>query len=240
MTKKLYIPGANTPFELSRSKIDLFMECPKCFYLDRRIGIQRPPGYPFSLNNAVDALLKKEFDYYREKELPHPLMQENQINAVPYQNENLHNQTWRFNRKGIRYLDKNTNLEIFGSIDDLWIDNDTKEIMVVDYKATSKKDEVSLDADWQISYKRQVEVYQWLLRKNNLKISDLSYFVYCNGIKDKERFDQKLEFTTKIIPYKGDCSWVENTLNSIYDIINREEIPKKAPACSWCKYRDQE
>ena len=72
MTKKLYIPGANTPFELSRSKIDLFMECPKCFYLDRRIGIQRPPGYPFSLNNAVDALLKKEFDYYREKELPHP------------------------------------------------------------------------------------------------------------------------------------------------------------------------
>ena len=153
------------------------MECPKCFYLDRRIGIQRPPGYPFSLNNAVDALLKKEFDYYREKELPHPLMQENQINAVPYQNENLHNQTWRFNRKGIRYLDKNTNLEIFGSIDDLWIDNNTKEIMVVDYKATSKKEEVNLDADWQISYKRQVEVYQWLLRKNNLKISDLSYFV---------------------------------------------------------------
>ena len=29
------------------------------------------------------------------------------------------------------------------------------------------------------------------------------------------------------------------SLNSIYDIINREEIPKKAPACSWCKYRDQ-
>ena len=109
-----YNPEREDAYKLSRSKVQFFLDCKRCFYLDRRIGIQRPPGYPFSLNNAVDALLKKEFDYYREKELPHPLMQENQINAVPYQNENLHNQTWRFNRKGIRYLDKNTNLEIFG------------------------------------------------------------------------------------------------------------------------------
>ena len=238
MKKKLYIPGNETSFELSRSKIDLFMECPKCFYLDKRIGIQRPPGYPFSLNNAVDVLLKKEFDYYRDKQIPHPLMEENEIDAIPYQHENLHNQTWRFNRKGVRYLDKKTNLEIFGSIDDLWIDNKTKEIMVVEYKATSKKDEVSLDAEWQISYKRQVEIYQWLLKNNNLPISNLSYFVYCNGIKDKNRFDEKLEFTIKLLSYKGDCNWVGNTLNLIYKTLNNEEPPKAKDDCVWCKYKN--
>ena len=140
------------------------MECPKCFYLNARLGISRPPSFPFNLNNAVDELLKKEFDYYRKEQKPHPLMQKENINAVPFQHKNLHNQTWRFNFKGVRYLEKKNNIEVFGAIDDLWIDNDTKKIIVVDYKATSKKDEVNLDAEWQISYKRQVEIYQWLLK----------------------------------------------------------------------------
>ena len=61
--KKYFIPGA--PFKFSRSKVELFMECPKCFYIDRVKGVSRPSGFTFSLNNAVDALFKKEFDDYR-------------------------------------------------------------------------------------------------------------------------------------------------------------------------------
>ena len=49
-------------WRLSRSKIGLFQECPRCFYLDNRLGLKRPPGYPFNLNTAVDTLLKREFD----------------------------------------------------------------------------------------------------------------------------------------------------------------------------------
>jgi hypothetical protein len=61
-TYKIFNPESKEPFELSRSKIDLFLECARCFYLDRRLGIGRPDSFPFTLNNAVDALLKKEFD----------------------------------------------------------------------------------------------------------------------------------------------------------------------------------
>ena len=239
MGKKLYIPGSKEPFAISRSKIELFIECPKCFYLDRRLGISRPPSFPFNLNNAVDELLKKEFDYYRKEQKPHPLMQKENINAVPFQHENLHNQTWRFNFKGVRYLEKKNNIEVFGAIDDLWIDNDTKEIIVVDYKATSKKDEVSLDAEWQISYKRQVEIYQWLLKNNNLPISNLSYFVYTNGIKNKERFDEKLEFKTKILSYKGDCGWIDKTIDEIKIVLEKESAPNSKTGCDWCKYRSE-
>lgn len=60
--RNLYQPGASEPYKLSRSKIELFLNCPCCFYLDRRLGIGQPPGYPFTLNAAVDKLLKKEFD----------------------------------------------------------------------------------------------------------------------------------------------------------------------------------
>jgi hypothetical protein len=59
---KLFDPGSDKPFPLSRSKVELYLNCPRCFYLDRRLGIGRPSGPPFNLNSAVDALLKREFD----------------------------------------------------------------------------------------------------------------------------------------------------------------------------------
>ena len=60
--RNLFEPGLKEPFRLSRSRIENFLNCPRCFYLDRKLGVDQPPGYPFSLNAAVDTLLKKEFD----------------------------------------------------------------------------------------------------------------------------------------------------------------------------------
>jgi hypothetical protein len=65
-TRNIYSPEAES-FRISRSKLDLYMECPRCFYFDRRLGVGRPPGYPFNLNSAADALLKREFDTHRRR-----------------------------------------------------------------------------------------------------------------------------------------------------------------------------
>ena len=73
--KGLYDPKSSEPFKLSRSKIDLFLECPRCFYFDRRLGVGRPPGFPFALNSAVDHLLKLEFDIHRKDGTKHPLIE---------------------------------------------------------------------------------------------------------------------------------------------------------------------
>ncbi len=82
-------PDSDKPFALSRSKVELFQDCPRCFYLDRRLGIARPTGFPFNLNSAVDALLKTEFDRYRKEGAPHPLMSGAGINAVPHAHPQL-------------------------------------------------------------------------------------------------------------------------------------------------------
>ena len=73
-SRNLFDPASPAPFKLSRTKLDLFLNCPRCFYLDRRLGVAQPPGFPFSLNSAVDKLLKKEFDAHRAAGTPHPLM----------------------------------------------------------------------------------------------------------------------------------------------------------------------
>ena len=231
-----YNPDSFDPFKLSRSGIESFVQCPHCFYLDRRLGIGQPPGYPCSVNSAVDHLLKKEFDIHRAKGEAHPLMKAYGLDAIPFSHPDL--DIWRENFQGVQYLHKKTNLYITGAVDDIWV-NPKSELIVVDYKATSKADEVNIDADWQMGYKRQMEVYQWLLRKNGFQVSDTGYFVYCNGIKDKEAFDAKLEFTIKVIPYTGDDSWIEKTLVKIKKCLENGSAPDYTDGCEWCDYQKE-
>jgi len=230
----LYDPESQEPFKLSRSKIDLFIECPRCFYYDRRLGVGRPPGFPFSLNSAVDHLLKLEFDIHRAKGTKHPLIKKYGVDAVPAKHKDL--DKWRTNFTGIQYLHKPTNLLITGAIDDLW-QNSKGEYIIVDYKATSKQEEINeLDQEWQDGYKRQMEIYQWLFRQNGYKVSDTGYFVYCNGKKDRKAFDGKLDFDITLIPYKGDDSWVEKTIIEAHQCLNGAKIPKADPSCDYCNY----
>jgi len=231
----LYDPDSKSSFRLSRSKIDLFISCPRCFYLDRKLGVAQPPGYPFSLNSAVDKLLKKEFDIHRAGGTSHPLMNQYGINAVPLAHEKI--DEWRDSmRRGITFKVDGSNVMVTGGVDDVWI-NPKNEYHIVDYKATSKEEEVTLDADWQIGYKRQMEIYQWLFRKNNFKVSDIGYFVYCNGDTDKNAFDGKLEFKVKIIPYTGNDSWVEETILDAIECLKQDLLPASGADCDFCKYR---
>lgn len=232
--KVLFDPQSPEPFKLSRSKIELYLRCPLCFYLDRRLGVAEPPGYPFSLNAAVDHLLKKEFDRHRAKGEAHPLMRQYGLKAVPFAHADLN--LWRENFKGVQSLHAPTNLLITGAVDDVWI-NEDKELHVVDYKATSKDTEVTLDAEWQRGYKNQMEIYQWLLRQNNFKVSDLGYFVYVNGRRDLAAFDGRLEFNVKLISYRGETNWLEPKLMEIKKCLMQTTPPSAAEECEFCRYR---
>ncbi len=223
-------------WKLSRSKIDLFLECPRCFYIDNKLGTKRPPGYPFNLNSAVDALFKKEFDIHRSNGSKHPIMEQYGIDAKPFAHEKIG--TWRENFEGIQVRHKQTNMTISGAVDDVWI-NPEGELIVVDYKSTSKDSKIeSLDEDWHIGYKRQMEVYQWLLRQNNFKVSDTGYFVYANASTQEKAFDGKLIFDVTLIPYSGDDNWVEPTLLEIKECLEDPRIPKAGEDCDYCAYRE--
>lgn len=232
--RNLYDPAAAEPYPLSRSKLDLFLNCPRCFYVDRRLGIGQPPGFPFSLNSAVDALLKKEFDHFRTLQKPHPLLEKHGIDAIPYAHEKL--EEWRDSlRRGIRHFHAESNFVVTGGIDDLWI-NSRGELIVVDYKATAKLGEVGITADWQIGYRRQMSLYVWLFRKNGFSVSDTAYFVYCNGKSDRPFFDGKLEFDISVIPYKVDESWIELALANARTCLSASVPPNHGEDCDHCLY----
>jgi hypothetical protein len=180
-------------------------------------------------------LLKKEFDYYRANNQNHPFLEKHGIDACPASHREL--DKWRENFTGIQYLHELTNLIIFGAIDDLWI-NSKKEYIVVDYKSTSKNERITtVNLNWQIGYRRQMEIYQWLLRMNGYSVSSTGYFLYCNGQTDREMFNERLEFDITLIPYEGNDFWLEETVRKIHSCLISSKIPDANNSCDYCSYR---
>jgi len=233
-SRNLFDPESTKPYKISRSGLELFHDCPRCFYYDKRIGHARPPGFPFNLNSAVDTLLTKEFDAYRRQQKPHPLMQKAGIEAIPFAHPDL--EKWRTNFTGVQALHRPTNLLVTGAVDDLW-ENVRGELMVIDYTSTAKTAEItSLDEEWHSGYKRQIEIYQWLLRHNGFAVSSTAYWVYANGHAAAERFDQTLRFRMTIIPYEGSDDWVDEHLVAAKKCLMRKTPPPAAADCEYCDF----
>lgn len=241
-TKK-YNPDRNSDWNyggskwrLSRSKIDLFVECPRCFYLDNKLGTARPRGPAFTLNVAVDALFKKEFDVHRKKKTKHPIMEQYHIDAVPFDHKDI--EVWRDNFAGLECIHKGSGLTVSGAVDDVWLGNDGA-LIVIDYKATSKEGEIETlaDSSWEEQYKRQIGVYQWLLSKNGFTVNTVGYFVYANADSNLKSFDDTLHFKTTLVPCEGNTDWIEPTLLSIKQCLESDTFPEQGDRCEFCPYR---
>jgi len=218
--------------KLSRSKVERFLECPRCFWLEMKQGIKRPPPPPYTINNAVDYLLKQEFDIHREKGTPHPVMVKHKIEAIPFKHEKINE--WRHNFTGVQYYHKPSDFLVTGAVDDVWV-NPKKQLIVVDYKATGANQHQIYD-----SYKRQMEVYQWLLRQNGFKVSPLGYFVFARVNKGGGFGLGKaaLSFDLFVEPQEGDDSWLPDALKNAREIFDSEKAPRPSPSCEYCRYRE--
>ncbi len=224
-------------WRLSRSKIDLFLECPRCFYIDNKLGTKRP-GFPsFNLNIAVDELFKKEFDIYRAKQEPHPLMEKHKLNAVPFKHKDL--DTWRDPFVGISYTDKKTGLVVSGGIDDVWVKTDGT-LIIADYKATSKAERIEKlgDSPWEVQYTRQLGVYRHLFEQNGFTVAETGYLVYANASKTAEVFGDTLTFETTLVSCEAVVDWIPKTLDNIKACLESSGIPVSGPSCEYCPYRE--
>lgn len=241
--KKFYDPSSKELFKISRSKIDTFSECERCSYLDLRCGVSRPSMPSFTLNNAVDELFKREFDIHRNAGTRHPITEKYGVEAVPFNDPRI--EEWRDAlRRGIAFHHTPTNFYVRGGVDDVWV-TPSGELIIVDYKATSKSEAPNKEEHLYDAYKKQMEVYQWLFRQNGFQVSPTGYFVYANGRqgKDINAFDAKLEFDINLIPYTGSDSWVEPILFRMKEVLSSDTIPKIGTSfggkpCEHCLYRE--
>ena len=148
------------PYEISRGKIEKFVKCPACFWLDRVAKVPFPSIPSFNLNSNTDKLLKRDLDKYRGKS-SHPIMSYYGYNhLIPFEHYDLHK--WEsslhfgVDDSYFNTIHHETNLLIGGGLDDVWIDTTKNILHIVDYKSTSNQSNnpvpVSLDGIWKGFY----------------------------------------------------------------------------------------
>jgi CRISPR/Cas system-associated exonuclease Cas4 (RecB family) len=202
-------------------------------------GLKNIDTIPFTLNNAVDALVKKEFDFHRKKQTPHPLMNDYKINAVPFKHKDIEKWQNALNQ-GVEYDHPDLNLKLAGGIDDVWENKDTGKLIVVDYKAQSKSSEKKIDGYledvYHEGYKLQLDFYRYLFEKNGFEVQTKGYFVVYNATLERENFKNKLEFTSDLVPYETDSSHIEEKIIEMKKLMDSKKIPPSTPHCQNCNY----
>jgi len=232
-------PENPSPYEISRSKIENFVKCPACFYLDRVKGIKFPSWPGFNINEATDILLKKQFDVCREKQVSHSfLINKSMGHLVPFKHDDF--QLWTKSMQlGLRAHHQETDFIIGGGLDDVWLNTETNQIHIIDYKSTSVKTEgkgIDMNDKWKGAYKRQMDVYIWIMKQNGFDVSNTGYFLYCDGDRFTDepflgKTDARMIFKMHLFDYESDQSWVENILQEIKEVLYLETCPQHSEGC---------
>lgn len=219
-------------FRCSRSTIERYFNCPSCFYMEDVIGLKKPPMPGWSLNSAVDELVKDEMTRHRRDGTTPEVLQKKNLKLFH------HEKISHWQEKGISFYDENTDIEYYGLVDDVLV-NEKGELVIVDTKSTCKdKNIVSSKSVWNngVAYKRQLEIYSYLFQKNGFPVSSTGYLLYYNAIKKTDDFNGVMKFKITLVPYELDTTWIEPLINQMINCLKQKIIPSCNEDCDYCLY----
>ena len=244
-------PDNPYPYELSRSRVETFLRCKACFWLHQIHKIPPPEIPSFTINSTTDILLKRDADTVRGKSALPLWEQAGLEHIIPFDHEHLNNWTnslhYGLNDSYFNTVHKETNIKFGGGLDDVYLNTETDQIHIIDYKSqaqgtrnpdTYEVKPSSLNDPWKIGYKRQMDMYVWVARQKGLNVSSTGYFVYVDAqhkhiegmLIDRDPTIAWMKFNASIIPYEADTSWVEPTLVEIRNfLMNQSTIPDHTP-----------
>jgi hypothetical protein len=218
----------NRQIKLSPNSLNLFLECRRCFWLEKKQGIKRPPPYPYALNMAVDVLLKQEFDSYRVKGEPHPLLLANNIQARLFSNQSLLNQ-WRSNLAGIRYYDETLDATLFGAVDDI-LEFEGGKLAPLDYKSTGSNVPTVYDR-----FQLQMDIYTFLLEKNGFPTPRKGYLAFYI-VNKGDGFVDRLPFKKELHEIETDPSDIPKLFKDAVETLRKNAPPPASQDCKFCQW----
>lgn len=231
---------------LSRRQMDQFIKCPRCFWLEKRHGVILPAGYPLALNQAMDKLLKEEFDLCRREGRPHAIqdqhftaLEDGALDASPCGPvqarlfpEIGRLQEWRNNRKGLRWTDPLTEYTLFGAVDDLFQFPDGS-LAVVDYKSSGAS-QIKVYP----SYRFQLEVYTFLLEQLGYSTSEYGYLAFFVARKD-DGFLGRLPFQGTLVKVKLKPERVTDLFREAVALSEADSAPPLGEECDLCRWSEE-
>lgn len=209
---------------LSPSSLNLFLECPRCFWLQINENIHRPRGIFPSLPGGMDLVIKDYFDKYREKdELPPELR--GKVDGKLLHDHALLNR-WRNWRTGLEYTDEVLGVTLFGALDDCLQVGD--KFVPLDYKTRGF---IPKEGDSEKYYGNQLDCYSLLLEQNGYPVGEFGYLIYYYPERVEE--NGTVIFNVKPVKLKIDPSRARKTLKDAIKLLN-EPIPSHHTECEYC------
>ena len=156
-------------------------------------------------------------------------------------------QSLHFGSEGrMHTVHEESNIKFGGGLDDIWLNTETNELHIVDYKSTSQKTDgkqITLDDPWKAAYKRQMDMYVWIMRRKGFEVSSTGYFLYCDGDRFSEYDflqvnEAMMKFKMRLIPYEVNTDWIEPTLMQIKECLLSDAIPSHQADCEHGQFLD--
>jgi len=211
-------------FKLSPSSINLMLECPRCFWLDKHKVWKRPSGIFPSLPSGMDRILKCHFDKFRDKgQLPPELCENGECLRLKLFADKEKLKTWQNNLRGVSWTDKKGNI-LHGAVDNLLVKG--TKLIVLDYKTRG----FPLKEDTHEHYQLQLDIYNFLLRKNGYETEDYAFLLFY--VPKEVLSTGEIVFDTVLKKMRVNIKEAEKVWKKAIELLNGG-CPKKT--CEWCE-----
>jgi len=214
------------PYKLSPSSLNLMQECPRCFWLHQHKVWKRPAGIFPSLPSGMDRVLKAHFDKFMKQGKMPPELCEKQscANLKLFDDEDLIS-VWRNNFKGVSWADKKGNI-LHGAVDNILVNKNDGKLIVLDYKTRG----FPLKDDTAAHYQLQLDIYNFLLKKNGYKTADFAFLLFY--VPKEVMATGEVIFDTEMVKMKVNAKRGEGVFEEAIALLN-----KKCPGekCEWCE-----
>jgi hypothetical protein len=205
---------------LSATSINLFLDCPRCFWFAANKKIYRPRGPMPSITIGVDSEIKKLFNYYRNiGKLPPFLdgkISGRLISDLPH----------------TMYANFNPEVTLFGYLDEA-IQLDDGSYVPFDHKTKNKK--VENVEDVHPAYRIQTAVYVKLLEEKFKKVQDYGYLAYYFPVYDISGKWIVFENDVKKLDVKNEIGLLSSIVGNALKCVNND-VPEPSEKCEYCNW----
>lgn len=174
---------------LSKSQMDKFVSCPRCFWLAQNHKFKQPEQISSKVWKGIERVTIAHYEQHRlAKTTPGNLAGFVPAGAIPYQADRIDMKALRYWGKGFRFAVDG--VEVSTALDDmLQYDRDSVEGMrklyaVIDYKSKSKATD---EESTRQLYQNQADVFDLACNVNGYPTEGIVYFDYWYPIAAKDR-----------------------------------------------------
>lgn len=212
-------------YALSPSTLNIFIDCPRCFWLHINRNIKRPRGIFPSLPGGMDLVIKSYYDRFRlRNELPPELI--GRVEGTLFQDIKTLNKWRSWKDTNLIYEDVSLNTTLSGALDDCLVDNNY--YIPLDYKTRGS----AVQEDSSKYYQLQLDSYCLMLESIGCKTKNLAYLVYYWPNEVKERGN--VNFNIQTVKLTTNINSAKKVLRDAVLLLNGD-IPKASANCEYCK-----